>query len=221
MTEENKVENYIKSGIEDDDDAIDITMSESSEEKNTIEISKKPRKQQIIDDIKELSQKMGIPCDSDNKMNKARIVVLEKKLGELVNRSLTCDMNPKLIQQKELIAPVQEIKDDNNNDNTSRIPDDMAAEALYNINFLMVNTIENITNNFDLPISLDGLTKKMDETKKEELKAVLLKIVGNHGNVIKPFLSPIALYCYIMLTTVQQTVHENLKKRSTEQKDCT
>ena len=60
----------------------------------------------------------------------------------------------------------------------------MAAEALYNINFLLVNTVENIANSFDLPVSINGLTKKMDQTKKEELKKVLLKIVGNHGNVL-------------------------------------
>ena len=90
----------------------------------------------------------------------------------------------------------------------------MAAEALYNINFLLVNTVENIANSFDLPVSINGLTKKMDQTKKEELKKVLLKIVGNHGNVLKPFISPVGMYAFIMLTTIQDTIADNLKKKS-------
>ncbi len=208
------IENFIKNGLNAEYDDIDETIDsdEASEnqdiDKKDKKDKKKPRKQQIIDDIKELSKKMGVECDTDNKLLKTKIQVLEKTLSKLVEKSLTCNLDVDVIK-KSVKHDEAKVKT-----TTEQVPDNLASDALYNINFLLVNTVENVANSFDLPISLEGLTQKMDQTKKEELKAVLLKIVGNHGSFIKPFLSPMAMYAFIMLTTIQETIADNLKKKS-------
>lgn len=175
-------------------------------------LEKKPKKQKMIDDILILSEKMGIQGETRNKLNKTTVGNLEKKLAELINMSLKNNLDEKLIKKdieikKDLQVKQQDVK-------INSIPDDLAGEALYNINFLMVNTIENITCSFDLPVNLEGLTKRMDTEKKEELKKILLRIVGDYGDVIKPLMSPFAIYMYTMLTLCQQTITDNLKKKS-------
>lgn len=210
-------EDFIKYGdaeLEKDDEQIECSGSESEDDNQSIKTNddgkhKLPRKQQIIKDIKKLYRAMGIECPSDNKLSKTRVTKLEQELVRLTNKSLTCNMDPEIIKKsnekdKQLVKQPAVMD----------IADDIAGDALYNINFLMINTIENVTNSFDLPISLDGLTKRMDQTKKDELKKVLLRIVGNHGAIIKPLLSPTAMYAFIMLTTMQETIADNLKKKS-------
>lgn len=201
-------EEYIKYGSAEEEE-FDVSIDYEASIENKKE-KRKPRKQQIIDDIKELSRQMGIECQSDNKLNKAKITALEERLGKLVNKSLTCNLEPKVIQKSIALDNSNNIvkKDDN------VIPDDMLADSLYNINFLLVNSVETISNSFNLPVSLKGLTQKMDETKRDDLKKVLVKIVGNHGNVLKPLMSPLAMYAFIMLVTIQDTIKDNLKKKS-------
>lgn len=161
---------------------------------------KKPHKQQLIDDIIKISDKLNIKCDSRNKLTKKKIIELEKDLAKLVNITVKNNMNQ--------VAIKKEIET-----GTSSIPDDLAVESLYNINFLMVHALEKSTSYLNLPVSLDGMTERMDKNKREELKKIFDQIIKKYGSEIKPYLSPIALYCYTMLSITQETILVNMEKK--------
>ena len=170
-------------------------------EKNNIEISEKkiknmPKKQKLIFDIMNLSKLMNIDQDEKN-LKKMKIIELEKILGGLANNALSG------VEKKDII----------NVSNNKNLPiyNETATNALYNMNFLLVKSIEDISTKLKSPIKLEGLTKNFDESEKD-LKNCLSAIIqdSDYGETIKNMLSPITLYCFCMLNIVGKTATVNM-----------
>ena len=64
---------------------------------------------------------------------------------------------------------------------------------------------------------IKGYTKRLSkEEKKEQLKKCLAEIIREHGASIKPYMSPIAMWLMIMISSATEQIAENASKNSEE-----
>jgi len=151
-----------------------------------------PKKQKIIFDIINLSKLMNKDYD-EKTLKKMKISELEKVLGGLANNALTG------VEEKNIIHV------------NNKVPIETATNALYNVNFLVIKSIEDISNKLKSPIVLDGLTKNFNDSETD-LKNCLSAIINDseYGDTIKSMLSPITLYCFCMLNIIGKTAAVNM-----------
>ena len=206
-------EKFIKGDMEDNStDNVDKNEPVKVDEKPTQIITekeepkkrgKKPRKKELIESIKKAYEQLGEECDSNRQLSRTKITILEKKLADATSRLTHKIMDAKKTEkQKEYV---------------SKIPDDMAVRSLYNLNVIASNTIEKLVNHFgeDSGVSLEGWTKNLCKEREEELKACLKEIIEKHGDQVKQYMDPMAIYLMLIVTTASETIAVNAKKNST------
>ena len=176
--------------IESDDN---IKFEEKEEKKlSEKKIKNMPKKQKIIFDIINLSKLMNKDYN-EKELKKLKINELEKILGSLANNAMTG------VEEKKIINVNQSM------------PAETCVNALYNMNFLLVRTIEDISNKLKSPVQLNGLTAEFDKNETD-LKNCLSGIISDcdYGETIKGMLSPITLYTFCMLNIVAKTATLNM-----------
>lgn len=175
--------------------------------------NKLPRKKQIIQSLKMMSKKLGLPIDSDRDLNRAKLGNLEKKLAEMSKK--TYDK----IVETQLEKVEVEMK--------SEISDELAVKALFNVNILVAKTLEDVTkvmqgneNMKNYCPDLEGYTKELFAQEKE-LKECLKLVIEQHGKEIKPWVSPLTMYAMIMIGTAGKTIANNMSKNLEQQSQNT
>lgn len=226
VEEKNEIERLIKGEKETknnivDKEKIDNTVNKNINEKvkeepeKTKSLVKKTRKETIMDSILDAYKQLEIP---ENEMMTAaqlkatKINILEKKLADLTEQILSKVVNNPTIIQNQDGKPVQQ----------SKISNDLATDALFNINIIMCNFMENMTEvgrqneiTGKYVPNLTGWTGKMLQPEKEKrLKDCLKSIIELHGESIKPFMSPIAIWAMFMVTSASEQIAENKSKNS-------
>ena len=222
LMEKDNIEREIKGEVKEnkiDIDKIDHGINKNLEkeakenpQKDIDKTIKKPRKQVLIDKIIDLYKECDIP-ELDQltpaALKSTKLNILERKID---------DLNKKLAEKANKIS--KEIVSISAGSNTCGISDDSAADALYNVNLIMTQFIENcaiigreheVTKDY-VP-NLDGLTKRIQqEEKKKQLKETLKRIIERYGQNIKPYLNPLCDYAMIMIScAVEQISINNVK----------
>jgi hypothetical protein len=109
------------------------------------------------------------------------------------------------------VENVREVRAQNSTDEENTL-----VGSLYLMNLMLAGALEKISDKFkDQTYNialLDGMTKKMIETRAELLE-ILRKIYGQHTNIVKKIASPLILYCGYMANTAVFTIFENLEKK--------
>lgn len=215
-------ETFIKEGMSDnkdeknnDDtaDKPDNSMTEikkdSNPEPEKKSKKKRPRKKELIESLKKAYEKLGDEVPSNRKLSRTRVKILEKQLADATSR-----LTNKIIETKQ---------SNEQKENISKIPNDMAVKSLYNLNVITAHTIEKLTGHFgeDYGVSLDGWTKNLCKEREEELKACLKEIIDKHGDQVKQYMDPIAIYLMLVITSASETIAINTKKKSKYTKSTT
>lgn len=225
IEEKNEIERNIKGEKERKDpevnkEKIDKTVNKNinekvkDEPKKAVSLVKKTRKDTIIDSITDAFKQLEVPEDevmSHNQLKNTKINILEKKLAELTEKIVAKVAGgantgevPKPEEQKIAIS------------------NELATDALFNINIIITTFIENIaetgrkneaTKKY-VP-NVKGWTNRLLQPEKEkQLKECLKNIIALHGDKIKPFMSPISIWVMFMITSATEQVSENLSKNS-------
>ena len=90
----------------------------------------------------------------------------------------------------------------------------MAVKSLYNLNVITAHTIERLTGHFEdnIGVSLEGWTKNLCKEREVELKACLKEIIEKHGDQVKKYMDPLAIYLMLIVTSASETIAINAKK---------
>jgi hypothetical protein len=219
IQEKNIIEREIKGEIEAEEDLLTKEDLDKIVNKNINDktkkapekvnmIIKKSRKDTIVDSILDAYNKMNIP-EAERmtaaQLKATKINILEKKLAEMTEKLVG-----KIIVVEAPEKPGQQISDD------------LATNALFNINIILSNAVENIAETARqnevskkyVP-NIKGLTARILRPDKEKaLKECLKDIIKLHGDKIKPFMSPIYIWLMFMISTASEQVHENFQKNS-------
>lgn len=214
LEEKNKIEKEIKGEFEEefkDDTKIDKTINKTLEKEKKPSAVKKTKKQATIDSILDAYDKLNI-SESDRltppALKATKLNILERKLAELVDK-----------MAKEIVVPKQEEQSEK-----KEISDDFATECLYNVNIIMSQFVENMSEvgrqnemTKDYIPNLNGLTKRLvREDKQKALKECLKQIIKEHGETLKPYMSPIAMWAMLMMSNCAEQIAENASKNSDE-----
>lgn len=209
-------------------DNVNIVPNDMKVKDYTKKPKKKPKKMEIIEQIKLLSKKMGEPCDSDRNLGRTKLVVLKKKLAELTGKgvnqlsAMQTEIKQQEIKDEKEDKDGKDEKDEKMEHSLVLISDETAINSLFNYNIILANSIEEISKSLQnnetignyVP-NLDGYTKQIYK-RENELREALKLIVQEHGEIIKPYLSPIMMYTLIMITAASNTIMENSSKNLTE-----
>jgi hypothetical protein len=219
MEEKNNIEKIIKGDNEikkPNKEKIDETVAENENEQSkkvksiTKEI-KKPNKQSKVDAILKLYDQLEIP-EADRlvpaALKNTPMSILEQKLGALTEKAT------------KQIAKVDPLPDNTK----GTISDDLAVSALFNVNIIMSQFVENLADigrqndmTKDYVPNLNGLTKRfLKPDKEKQLRECLKGIVAEHGESIKPYLSASSIYLMFLISTGAEQVSENMSKNLSE-----
>lgn len=220
ISKKNEVEDNIKNDafesliIEMTDDskkdrAINKKLDQEAKnkgEQGVITTIKKTKKQATIDTILDAYEKLNLPeveRSSAASLKGEKLNILEKKLAILTERIA-----------KEILNTPKPVEPGQENGNVS---DDVAVIALYNVNIMMTQFVETLAevgrNNEStegyIP-DIQGVTQRLlDEQKSKQLKQCLKDIIAQHGDAIKPFLSPISVWVFFMISNMSEQIAEN------------
>jgi len=224
VKEKDEIEKIIKGSKEVkeeiENDVIDSTLNKNidnkikNEPKKITPITKRTRKETIIDSILETYEQLNIESSERmtiSQLKATKINILEKKLAEMTEK-MTKEVMKNQVATSDTPSP------------DSPISDDLAVQALFNVNIIMTQFVENMAEvgrqnemTRDYVPNISGLTQKMaSDDKQKQLKECLKGIVSQHGESIKPYLSPIAIWLMLIVSTAGETVAENMSKNLEE-----
>lgn len=192
------------------DEVDDIMREEKPKAKKPLKAIKKPRKQTIIDKILDGYDKLNIPpVDrmSPAALKAEKVNILEHKLAQIAEKLSKEILKVDKIKEEEVIK--------------AGISDDVALITLYQVNIMMAEFIETMAKVGrqnkeikDYVPDLDGLTLRMlEEQKSKQLKECLKAILTEHGESIKPYLSPLSVWAMFMMTCATEQITENECKK--------
>jgi len=210
LQEKNKTEKEIKGEVERieiDDTKIDNIVDKTQDQKKTSPL-KVTKKQATIDSILDAYEKLNIPeleKRSPQALKGEKLNILTRILGDLTNKMAT-----------EIVAPAPPKE--------TGISDDLATQSLYNVNLMMVQFLETLTDagrqnemTKDYVPNLKGMTENLLKPDKAKvLKETLKAIIQEHGAEIKPYLSPVSIWLMLMIGTATETIANNASKNSSE-----
>jgi hypothetical protein len=139
-----------------------------------------------------------------------KLNILEKKLAEVTEKLVQ-----KIANKNGIPVQIQQ-----ENTQISGISNELAVEALFNLNMIMSDFVENmaeIGREHDkikkyVP-NIKGFTTRLLQPQKEKHCRECLKgIIEVHGETIKPLMSPIAVWLMFMISTASEQVAENTSK---------
>lgn len=163
---------------------------------------KPSRKKKLIEDYKKIMKELGLEIPSNRDLNRTKINVLEKKLADATNKASDKILTPQMTdtQKKEYEG----------------ISDDLAVRGLYNLNVILAHGVERLSVHFEdaLPANLIGFKNNLCVENEENLKNVLKDIVREHGESIKPYLSPISIWLAMVITSATTVASANARKNS-------
>lgn len=225
VDEKNKIERQIKGEKEIidgevDKEKLDKTINKNINEESkkepgkTTSIVKKTRKETLVDSVIDAYNKLEIPESermTSSQLKKEKINILEKKLSELTEKIVA-----KIATNKNISTEPQ--------GETVSISNELAVNALFNVNIIMTTFIENVADTARqneatkkyVP-NITGLSKRLMKPEKEkQLKECLKSIIELHGDKIKPYMSPISIWLMFMITSMSEQISENFSKNSQE-----
>jgi len=222
IKEKNDIERLIKGEkeiiAEDKKETVDKTVNKNineqakAEPEKTVSITKRTRKESIIDSILEVYKQLNVPETEQmtfHQLKATKINILERKLADLTEK-----LTKEVIKQE---VPQQQQGD-------VLISDDVAVQALFNVNIIMTQFVENLAEvgrqnemTKDYVPNINGMTQRLlKDDKQKQLKECLKGIIAEHGESIKPYLSPVAIWLMFMVSNASETVAENMSKNLDE-----
>lgn len=224
VEEKNKIERQIKGEKETIDNNVDketidkeinktISNKIKDEPIKAVPAIKKTRKETVIDSIQDAYNKLDLSEEEKltyAQLKATKINLLEKKLADLTEKIVS-----KLANKTEEIV---------NNNTNAIMSNDLCTEALFNVNLIMATFVENLAETGRknevaskyIP-NINGFTRALLKPEKEKrLRECLGQIVKEHGETIKPYMSPIAVWLMYMITTATEVVSENMSKNLQE-----
>jgi hypothetical protein len=216
MEDKIKIEKEIKGEVKRkkyDEEMIeevdDVMREDKPKKEKTLKATKKPKKQDMIDKILEAYDKLNLPeVDrmTPSALKATKLNILEQKLGQVSDKIAKEILKIDNIKITPGDVP-QEIQ----------ISDDAAVIALYNVNMVLTNFVENLaemgreneTIGEYVP-NIKGLTKRLfQEEKSKQLKLLLKDIIAKYGNQIKPYMDPLLIWAGFMISTATEQVALN------------
>lgn len=211
---EKQIKGVVEKNMIDEElrDDVNKEMYKEKPAKAPVKVTKKPKKEAIIDKMLEGYEKLNIP-EADRlsraALKSCKLNILEQRLASLTER-LALEIL-KIDTPKEL---------DKTPSSSYTISDELAVISLYNLNLVMTTFVEELGKTArqnetikDYVPNIDGFTDNLRQTEKAKvLKECLKEIIKQHGESIKPFMNPIAIWLCLMLTTASEQVAKNSTK---------
>jgi hypothetical protein len=198
------------------DNAINKTLEKDikQDDKSINKVVKKTKKEATIDSIIDAYQALNL--EEMDRMTKpalksTKLNILEQKLKDLTERIA-----------KEIIKVPENNVETKNGEGKRDLSPDFQAECLFNVNLIMAQFVENIAEvgkqnkiTKDYVPNISGFTKRLlKDDKKEQLKKCLREIIKEHGEMLAPYMNPIAMWSMIMISTASEQIIENASEEA-------
>ena len=164
----------------------------------------------MIIDLQNLEKTLGMEITDEKKLKRWTKAELAKRIGDLLSGA---------IKKTEIGEPVKEEISQNSPSPDFANDVNLCANALYRMNLMISGLLENTSillkdHTGDVPV-LQGFCGKIEEQKPLMLD-VFKDIYLKYKDEIKPYVSPMAQYGFIMTTSAMAVASENIKKKKTE-----
>lgn len=149
----------------------------------------------LIQDIKELSDKLGLEYD-EMVLKTSKVVDLKKQLAALIERSA------KVIEER----------------NTEITERETGAKALFRFHSIMTTGLEELSIAYEstLGSNLKGYSA-MNEAHRKELEEILGRIYMENREILKNYISPLYQYALLNIRMMSMLYLQNKKKISSEE----
>jgi hypothetical protein len=226
MTEENIINDMsqIEDQIKDENLEPDIPIDNSETlksnkhvnrgqvEKFGVNFIKVSRKQELINNIKLYSGKVGRKCMSDRDLKRAKISLLERELAKVVEQgAMQLSLPTDDIREKH--KDLDEKKEEDVEEEVDDVDPEYGAEMLFRLHLLTAEKLEMISDackDMKYTPKLKGLTKNVLDSE-EDLRTSLKDLLNSkHGKTIKKYMSPMVNYIICVGGTVTRTMVQNI-----------
>jgi hypothetical protein len=194
----------VNSGVSAKDEK-DSEGGSGAKVKSTSSRGRVPRKQELIDSIKKLYDKMEKPYPlTENQFKRTRNDELEKMLAETMEEA-----HKTVIQQQVRDEGVKEQE-------VNRAQ--FGALLLWRTQTIALQGLELVSDKYSdkLGTSLVGVTDDV-EKEREQIMELLKQIYLEHGTALNEYMSPVSVYLFTMMTITMRRLGENFRKGSKDE----